>query len=168
MEIFDKIGEVASQTYKYTAEKADKIARETKLRMKMNENKSKIETLYNEIGEAVYRRHISASKENFDEEINNACEEIDKISKEIEQQNNELLNLKDRKQCPNCHEKIDKEAKYCSNCGMEQNQEPKETEKEVNNENKAEIINEDKEEDNDAIANNATEEEKASNDSNEA
>ena len=49
MEILDKIGEVASQTYKYTTEKADKIARETKLKMKMNENKSKIETLYNEI-----------------------------------------------------------------------------------------------------------------------
>ena len=97
MEIFDKIGEVASQTYKYTTEKADKIAKETKLKMKMNENKSKIETLYNEIGEAVYRRHIATTKENFDEEIKNACEEIDKISKELEQQNNELLNLKDRK-----------------------------------------------------------------------
>ena len=109
MEIFEKIGEVASQTYKYTTEKADKIAKETKIKMKMNENKSKIEDLYNEIGEAVYRRHIATTKENFDEEIQNACEEIDKISKEIEQQNNELLNLKDRKQCPNCHEKIEKE-----------------------------------------------------------
>lgn len=158
MEIFDKIGEVASQTYKYTTEKADKIARETKLKMKMNENKSKIETLYNEIGEAVYRRHISQSKENFDEQIKTACEEIDRISKEIEQQNNELLNLKDRKQCPNCHEKIEKEAKYCSNCGMEQKQEINETE-ENNAEEKKEVNN--------AIATEATEEEKASNDSNE-
>lgn len=160
MEIFDKIGEVASQTYKYTAEKADKIARETKLKMKMNENKSKIETLYNEIGETVYRRHISGSKENFDEQIKNACEEIDRISKEIEQQNNELLNLKDRKQCPNCHEKIEKEAKYCSNCGMEQNQEIKETEENDVEEDNSKINN--------AIATEATEEEKASNDSNEA
>ena len=157
MEIFDKIGEVASQTYKYTTEKADKIAKETKLKMKMNENKSKIENLYNEIGEAVYRRHISVNKENFDEEINNACEEIDKISKQIEQQNNELLNLKDRKLCQNCHEKIEKESKYCPNCGMEQN--------EVVNVN---ISNKDHENSNDAIANKATEEEKASNDSNEA
>lgn len=163
MEIFDKIGEVASQTYKYTAEKADKIARETKLKMKMNENKSKIETLYNEIGEAVYRRHIAATlnKENFDEKIKNACEEIDKISKEIEQQNNELLNLKDRKQCPNCHEKIEKESKYCPNCGMEQNQEVKTNEEKDNEQN-------DDDDSNNAIAKQATEEEKASNDSNEA
>lgn len=167
MEIFEKIGEVASQTYKYTTEKADKIAKETKIKMKMNENKSKIEDLYNEIGEAVYRRHLATTKENFDEEIQNACEEIDKISKEIEQQNNELLNLKDRKQCPNCHEKIEKEAKYCSNCGIEQNQESKETEKEVKKESKEENKNEDEAEINNAIATKATEEEKASNDNNE-
>ncbi len=155
MEIFDKIGEVASQTYKYTTEKADKIARETKLRMKMNENKAKIENLYNEIGEAVYRKHIARAKENFDEEIKNACEEIDRISKEIEQQNNELLNIKDRKQCPNCHEKIEKEAKYCPNCGMKQTAEMKDTSEETS------------ENDNNPIATQATEEEKASNDSNE-
>ena len=158
MEIFDKIGEVASQTYKYTAEKADKIARETKLRMKMNENKAKIEHIYNEIGEAVYRRHIAVDKENFDEEIKNACEEIDRISKEVEQQYNEILSIKDRKQCPNCHEKIEREAKYCSNCGMEKDQETRESEEEDKKE----------DESNDAIATEATEEEKASNDSNEA
>ena len=154
MELFDKIGEVASQTYKYTTEKADKFARETKLRMKMNENKSKIENLYNEIGETVYRQHISLSKENFEEEIKIACEEIDKISKEIEQQNNELLSLKDRKQCPNCHEKIEKEDKYCHNCGM--NQEVKENKDEKND-------SENEEKSNNAIATEATEEEKANN-----
>ncbi len=160
MEIFDKIGEVASQTYKYTAEKADKFARETKLRMKINENKSKIEHIYSELGETVYRRHLAVNKENFDKEIKNACDDIDRISKEIEQQYNELLNIKDRKQCPNCHEKIEKDAKYCSNCGMEQNEVVKENE-ENNDIGK-------QEESNDAIATNATEEEKASNDSNEA
>ena len=51
---------------------------------------------------------------------------------------------------------------------MEQAQESKEAEKEVNNENKEEIKNENKSETNNAIATNATEEEKASNDSNEA
>lgn len=159
MEIFEKIGEVASQTYKFTTEKADKIARETKLRMKMNENKAKIEALYNEIGETAYRRHISQSKEEFDEEIKNACEQIDKIAKEIEQQNHELLSLKDRKQCPNCHEKIEKEAKYCSNCGMQQ---------EIN-ECKEDVCEEKKNTEtcNNPIEVSATEEEKASDEENE-
>lgn len=162
MEIFEKISEVASQTYKFTTEKADKIARETKLRMKINENKAKIEELYNEIGEMVYRRHISQSKEEFDEGINNACEQIDKISKEIEKQNHELLSLKDRKQCSNCYEKIEKQAKYCPNCGFQQE----------TSECKQEIYEEKIEEENTEVSNNqievyATEEEKASNDENE-
>lgn len=152
MEIFEKIGEMASQTYKYTAGKADRIARETKLKMKINENKAKIENLYNEIGETVYRKYLNVSNEEFDEEIKRDCEEIDKISKEIEEQNQELLSLKDRKQCPNCHEKIDIEAKYCSNCGLEQ-------EMEYSEENKEETSN-------DPIEVSATEEEKASNDEN--
>lgn len=146
MEIFDKIGEVASQTYKFTAEKADQIARETKIKIKMNENKAKIEKLYNEIGEAVYRKHISKSEENFNEQIENACKEIDNISKEIEQQNNELLSMKDKKQCPNCHDKIEKESRYCPNCGMEQTEDNKDKEPE---------------EEGNAISTQATEEEKA-------
>ena len=164
MEIFEKIGEVASQTYKFTTEKADKIAKETKLRIKINENKAKIEALYNEIGETAYRRYISQSIEEFDEEINDACEQIDKISKEIEQQNQELLSLKDRKQCPNCHEKIEKEANYCSNCGQEQikieNEQNIPEKKEETQENEKEICN-------NPIEVSATEEEKASNDENE-
>ena len=164
MEIFEKIGEVASQTYKFTTEKADKIAKETKLRIKINENKAKIEALYNEIGETAYRRYISQSKEEFDEEINDACEQIDNISKEIEQQNQELLSLKDRKQCPNCHEKIEKEANYCSNCGQEQikieNEQNIPEKKEETQENEKEICN-------NPIEVSATEEEKASNDENE-
>ena len=46
MEIFEKIGDAASKTYKFTAEKTTKIAKETKLRMKISENKRKIEDLY--------------------------------------------------------------------------------------------------------------------------
>lgn len=168
MEIFEKLGEMASQTCKYTAEKADKIARETKLRMKLNENKAKIEVLYNEIGETAYRRHIAHNKEEFDEEIKNACDQIDKISKEIEQINKEMLNLKDRKECPNCYEKIEKQAKYCSNCGAQQDNKSKENEckPEEGCKNEEEGSEKDTECCNDPIEVSATEEEKASNDEN--
>ena len=176
MEIFEKIGEMASNTYKYTAEKADKLARETRLKIKINENKAKIEDLYNEIGETVYRRHLAQSEEDFDAQIKRDCEEIDKISEEIEQQNHELLSLRDRKECSNCYEKIEKSAKYCSNCGMEQKDMGKK-EKEIENENttessniaeqKAETQENEKDICNNPIAVSATEEEKASNDENE-
>lgn len=134
MELFDKVGEVASQTYKITTEKADRFAKELKLKMKINENKSKIENLYNEIGEAIYRIHINGENSDAEESIRITCNEIDEIAKQISQMSEELLKIKDKRQCKNCHQEIDRESKYCPNCGCEQ-------EKEKNEETKADENN---------------------------
>lgn len=50
MEIFDKIGKKASEAYKMTADKTGKIAKETKLKLRMNELKSQVNDIYEEIG----------------------------------------------------------------------------------------------------------------------
>ena len=120
MDIFDKIGNMASETYKFTTEKTGKLAREAKLKMRINESKSKINDIYVKIGEIVYQNHVREEKENIEEDINKLCEEIDNYSKQIESCRLEILNLKDRKQCNNCFTEIDLDAKYCSNCGAEQ------------------------------------------------
>mgnify|MGYP003310689416 CR=1 FL=1 len=39
---------------------------------------------------------------------------------QIENHLKECLNLKDRKQCENCYEQIEKSAQYCPNCGEKQ------------------------------------------------
>ena len=58
MEFFDKLSKKASDTYKGAAEKTGKLAKETKLKIKINDNKSKINVLYQEIGKKVYQKHI--------------------------------------------------------------------------------------------------------------
>ena len=58
MDFFDKLGKTASNTYKSAAELTGKIAKEAKLKMKMSENKAKIEDIYEEIGKKVYEKHI--------------------------------------------------------------------------------------------------------------
>ena len=58
MDFFNKISNMASDTYKKTSEKTSKLAKETKLKMKINENKSKIDDIYNDIGKIVYQKHI--------------------------------------------------------------------------------------------------------------
>lgn len=138
MEIFDKIGEVATQTYKFTTEKADKFAKETKLKMKINESKSKIETLYNEIGETMYRIHTNGNSPEAEETVENSCKEIDEIAKQIIQMSDELLKIKCKRQCSNCHQEIDRDAKYCPNCGFEQEK----NESNKNEENKEKTITE--------------------------
>lgn len=41
MDFLDKLGKTASKTYKYTTEKTSRLAKETKLKMSMNDKKQK-------------------------------------------------------------------------------------------------------------------------------
>lgn len=134
MDFFDKLGKKASETYKFTAEKTGKIAKEAKLRMKMNEDKSDIKDLYRQIGKKVYEKHLMQDTINIKEELEEECIKIDVLSDEIENTLNEIMSLKDLKQCPNCYEKIDIAAKYCPNCGDKQ----QEVEQEYNEDNQDE------------------------------
>lgn len=120
MDFFDKLGKKASDTYKVTAEKTGKLAKEAKLRMKMNENKSDINDLYKQIGKKIYEKHIIDDIVNIKDEIKEECKKIDELSKENENMLKEILTLKDKKQCPSCFEQIDKDAEYCSKCGTKQ------------------------------------------------
>lgn len=119
MEIFEKIGDAASKTYKYTAEKTSKIARETKLKMQINECKRDIEEIYKKIGEAVYEKFI------VDEDVKRAdleqnCAEIDTLTQKIVECKDEILHLNEKRQCKNCYEEIELKSRYCPNCGFEQ------------------------------------------------
>lgn len=133
MEFFDKLGKKASEAYKITADKTGKIAKETKLKLKINEAKSKISDIYEEIGKEVYEKHLGKSNsENFEQEIEDKCTEIDVLADEIENMQEQCLDLKDKKKCTNCYTEIDKKVKFCPNCGAEQKEEEK-----------VEVINED-------------------------
>ena len=77
MDFFDKIGKKASETYKFTAEKTGKLAKEAKLRMKMNEDKSDIEDLYKQIGKKVYEKHLLQDTINIKEELEEECTKVD-------------------------------------------------------------------------------------------
>ncbi len=119
MEIFEKIGDAASKTYKFTAEKTSKIAKETKIKMEINEHKGDIKDLYLEIGESIYQKFVK------DEELDmkylqDKCKEIQELSDKIVACKDEILTLKEKRQCKNCYEEIEISAKYCPNCGYEQ------------------------------------------------
>ena len=58
MGFFDNLGKKASAAYDATAEKTGKIAKEAKLKMKINENKSDINDIYKD-------KHFLSCKFNF-------------------------------------------------------------------------------------------------------
>lgn len=120
MEFFDKLGKKASEAYKITADKTGKLAKEAKIRLKISELKSQINEIYEEIGKNVYQNHINKETINLKEKLEEDCARIDIISAEIEAKLKECLELRDRKQCPNCYTEMDKDVKFCPECGAKQ------------------------------------------------
>ena len=120
MEFFDKLGKKASEAYKITADKTGKLAKEAKIRLKISELKSQINEIYEEIGKNVYQNHVNKETINLKEKIEEDCTRIDIISAEIEAKLKECLELRDRKQCPNCYTEMDKDVKFCPECGAKQ------------------------------------------------
>ncbi len=124
MEFFDKIGKKASEAYKITADKTGKIAKETKNKLKMGELKSQINELYEQIGKKIYEKHVQNENIDINKDLEEECTKIDVITDEIDSLLKECLELKDQKQCPKCFTKIDKDVKFCPNCGEKQVEEP--------------------------------------------
>ena len=122
MDFFDKLGKKATEAYKVTADKTGKLAKETKLKFKMGELKSKIEDIYEEIGKKVYEKHVQ-KEEISANDLLEECKQIDELSNEIEKIRQECLDLKDKKQCSKCFKEIDKNMKFCPECGAKQEEE---------------------------------------------
>lgn len=120
MDFFNKLGKKASETYKVTTEKTGKIAQEVKLKLKMSENKSQISDIYKKIGEKVYEQHVREEKIDIKEELEQECIKIDVLANEIEEMLNQILALKDKKQCEKCFAEININDKFCPTCGAEQ------------------------------------------------
>lgn len=124
MEFFDKLGKKASEAYKVTADKTGKIAKETKLKFKIGELKTQITSIYEEIGEKVYEKHVREEEISIKKDLEEQCTRIDVLSDEIESLLQQCLELKDKRQCKECYKEIEKDDKFCPNCGAKQMDEP--------------------------------------------
>lgn len=157
MEFIDKIGKTATNTCRITACKTNKMAQRARLKMHINECKDRIEEIYNEIGKKVYEKHVREEDIDIKQDLEEECEKIDKLAKDIDNSIEHILLLKDMKKCPECFSEIMIQYNFCPNCGKKQyNTKPRE-EKIIErlefedidntNEKEAEIIKEEKEED---------------------
>lgn len=120
MDFLNKLTQKAKETYEGASKKTGELAKEAKIKMKMNENKSTINSLYQEIGKKVYEKHVNSETIDIKTELEEECTKIDVLSAEIETCLNQLRELKDKKQCPVCFKEIDLNAKFCNYCGAKQ------------------------------------------------
>lgn len=131
---------------KKTSETTGKIARETKLKMKINENKGKIEDIYEEIGKKVYEKHIREENIDIKTDLAEECSKLNALSKEIEDARLEILKLNQKKLCSKCSAEIEAGAVFCPKCGEKQTAEPTIKEEALEKLENAEIPPEKKEE----------------------
>lgn len=132
--IMDKISKKAMETYHIASKQAGKVAKEVKLKTQMTENKNKIQEFYEDIGKTVYEKYVLNEKIDIEKDLFSNCSRIDNLANENENLHNELLKLKDLKQCPQCHYEIYYDFNYCPNCGYVQNEQSKSEMYEQNNE----------------------------------
>lgn len=116
--VMSKIGETAAKTYKYAAKATEKITTQIKLKAQMAENKTEIKEIYENIGKKVYEKYLL--KEEIKTDFIDDCSMIDALANEVEEIRMELLNIRNLKQCSNCHYEIGLDYHYCPNCGKEQ------------------------------------------------
>ena len=120
MDFFNKLTKKASQTYKEASKKTGDIAKEAKLRMKMNDAKSKINNAYEEIGKKVYEKHTTNGEISIEKDLEEELTQIDVLSAEVEACLKEIMKLKNKKQCTNCFAELPLDVKFCGNCGATQ------------------------------------------------
>ena len=123
MDFFGKLGKKATETFNSAAEKTNKIASETKIKLKINDCKSKIKDLYQDIGKVVYQKFVLDGNLEVKEYIQEQLSKIKEYTDQIEEYEKQILELSNQKQCVNCKNKIEKNAKFCPNCGAEQPEE---------------------------------------------
>ena len=97
MDFFEKLGKKVTETYKVASEKTNKVASETKIRMKMSDNKSKINDLYKEIGKKVYEKFSADGSLDIKEDIEYELNRINELNGEIKEFEKQLLDLADKK-----------------------------------------------------------------------
>lgn len=108
---------------KKTTDVTAKITREAKLKIKINEDKSKIKELYETIGKKVYENYVRENKTNIEQIIEEDCINLDKLSKGIQEARKEILILNNKKMCQKCFAQIEANSKFCPECGDKQSQE---------------------------------------------
>ena len=114
--MFEKISEKATDVGMKTVRYTGNFTRQIKLKLQMEDKKGQIEDMYLRIGEKVYREYVLG--EEVPEELVSACEELDKLAEEVEFCRMEILKLKDKKQCSECHREINASYKFCPVCGV--------------------------------------------------
>ncbi len=111
---FEKIKKGLTKAAQKTKETSETMVEAAKLKYKLVEIKSDIDDNYMMIGKLVYE---ASDDEDTKERISEISEDITSLIEardDMQQKLNELIN---KKQCPECGTKMEKDFEFCPKCG---------------------------------------------------
>ena len=111
----DDIGRALKDTGRKTIKKSSILIDSSRINILISSKKNKIDDIYKELGRSYYKKY----KKNLskDSPFKKYFTDIDNLKKEIKELEQELLSVKDEKQCPHCGRFIDKGSNFCNKCG---------------------------------------------------
>lgn len=110
--IVSKVGDTLVDTGKNIKETA-KVAIDTApISLKLREKENYLEKQYFELGVLYFQNHVDDEEPEFDQ-----IRRIEETQEEIRQLRDEIADKKGKDVCPYCGEYIEKEKKFCANCG---------------------------------------------------
>ena len=125
------VSKTVSKTYKAATEKSGKLIEEAKLRMQIAAENDKISEKLEKIGGLVYEDFKAGNSAYADFE--DICKEIEESEISVCTMKTKILEMKKLKLCHVCETSLNKEDRYCSKCGAEQEIVEETYEEETNN-----------------------------------
>ncbi len=116
MAMFDEITSKLTKTAKKAVRKSNELVEITKMNMAISEAQSALNKLYKELGKTVHK--ACETQDNVSNEISEKCSEIDDELEHIKKMKDKLAELKKVQYCMSCGHENQREAIFCSKCGM--------------------------------------------------
>lgn len=123
MDFFDKLGKKVSDTYNSASEKTSKLARETKLKLSIAEEKDNEKQFYEKLGQEFYKKYLDKRDSEVALEFIENFMQIDKVREKIKNYEDEINSIKGLKTCPKCGESFDVNYEFCPKCGYKHEEE---------------------------------------------
>lgn len=124
MDFWDDVCKKVNDAAAYTAHEAEKLTGTAKLKYKLMNLRSKESGLYEKLGKLRYSELRDVPAEdgtvNHTVEIDDLCNEIDAVKKEIKAIDDELANIQNSTICKKCGARIEKDMLFCPKCGAKQ------------------------------------------------
>lgn len=111
--------EVVAQTAKESsikiAKKSEELVEVSKLNLAINSEESKLEDIYMEIGKEVCEKHAAGIY--IDPDLVEQCTIALEIQDSVKEMKSKVIEIKNKKICPECEEIINSETAFCPKCG---------------------------------------------------